>query len=50
MEKEKAYTKGKIDIFKTITISKNFFQAFITTVPKHIVNKLKKNTKSFFLE
>ena len=42
--------EGKIDIFKTITISKNFFQAFITTVPKHIVNKLKKNTKSFFLE
>ena len=42
--------EGKIDIFKTIAISKNFFQAFITTVPKHIVNKLKKNTKSFFLE
>ena len=37
-------------IFKTIVISKIVFQAFITTVPKHIVNELKKNTKSFFLE
>ena len=42
--------EGKIVIFKTIAISKIVFQAFITTVPKHIVNELKKNTKSFFLE
>ena len=40
----------KIVIFKTIAISKIVFQAFITTVPKRIVNELKKNTKSFFLE
>ena len=42
--------EGKIVIFKTIAISKIVFQAFITTAPKHIVNELKKNTKSFFLE
>ena len=30
--------EGKIVIFKTIAISKIVFQAFITTVPKHIVN------------
>ena len=40
----------KIVIFKTIAISKIVFQAFITTVPKHILNELKKNTKCFFLE
>ena len=42
--------EGKIVIFKTIVISKIVFQSFITTVPKHIVNELKKNTKGFFLE
>ena len=30
----------KIVIFKTIAISKVIFQAFITTVPKHIFNEL----------
>ena len=38
----------KIVIFKTIAISKIVFQAFITTVPKHIVNELKKIQKAFF--
>ena len=37
----------KIVFFKTIAISKNF-QAFITTVSKHIVNELKKIQKAFF--
>ena len=45
MEKEKAYT---IVIFKTIAISKIVFQAFITTVPKYIVNELKKIENAFF--
>ena len=40
----------KIVIFKTIAISKIVFQAFITTVPKHIINELKKIQKAFFLE
>ena len=39
--------EGKIVIFKTIAISKIVFQAFITTVPKHIVNELKKIQKAF---
>ena len=34
--------EGKTVIFKTIAISKIVFQAFITTVPKHIFNELKK--------
>ena len=37
----------KIVIFKTIAISKTVFQAFITTVPKHIVNELKRIQKAF---
>ena len=41
--------EGKIVIFKTIAISKIVFQAIITTVPKHIVNELKK-IQDFFLE
>ena len=40
----------KIVIFKRITISKIVFQAFITTVAKHIFNGLKKMQKAFFLE
>ena len=40
--------EGKIVIFKTIAISKIVFQTFITTVPKHIVNELKKLQKAFF--
>ena len=40
--------KGKIVIFKTITISKIVFQSSITTVPKHILNELKKIQKDFF--
>ena len=40
--------EGKMVIFKTIAISKIVFQAFITTVPKHIVNELKKIQKAFF--
>ena len=42
--------EGKIVIFKTIAISKFVFQAFITTVPKHVVNELKKKIQmAFFL-
>ena len=41
--------EGKIVIFKTIAISKIVFQAFITTVPKHIFNELKKIQNAFFL-
>ena len=37
-------------IFKTMTISKIVFQAFITTAPKHIVNELKKMQKAFFFD
>ena len=40
--------EGKIVIFKTIAISKIVFQAFITTVPKYIVNELKQIQKVFF--
>ena len=32
----------KIVIFKTIEISKIFFQSFITFVQKHIINELEK--------
>ena len=35
-------------IFKTVAISKIIFQVFIATVPKHIVNELKKILKAFF--
>ena len=42
--------EGKIVSFKTIAISKIVFQVFITTVPKVIVNKLRKIQKVFFLE
>ena len=45
-----AYIEKKVVIFKTTVISKIVFQAFITTVPKHIVYELKKNIKGFFLE
>ena len=44
---KKLTVEGKIVVFKTIVISKIVFQAFITTVPRHIVNE-QKNTKSFF--
>ena len=40
--------EGKIVIFKTIAILKIIFQSFVTTVPKHIVNKLEKVQKAFF--
>ena len=40
--------EGKIVVFKIIAISKIVFQAFITTVSKHIVNELKKIQKAFF--
>ena len=40
--------EGKIVIFKTKVISKIVFQTFITTVPKHITNELKKIQKAFF--
>ena len=40
--------EGRIVIFKTIAISKIVFQAFITTVPKHIFNELKKIQNAFF--
>ena len=39
--------EGKIVIFKTIAISRIVFQTFITTIPKHIVNELKKTQKAF---
>ena len=39
----------KIVIFKTIAISKIFFQSFITFVQKHIINELEKIQKAFFL-
>ena len=39
--------EGKNVIFKTIAISKIVLQAFITAVPKHIVNELKKIQKAF---
>ena len=40
--------EGKIVIFKTIALSKIVLKSFITTVPKHIVNELKKIQKSYF--
>ena len=40
--------EGRIVIFKRIAISKFVFQAFITTVPKHIANELKKKYKRLF--
>ena len=40
--------EGKIVIFRTIVISNIVFQAFITTVLKHIVNELKKYKRLFF--
>ena len=40
--------EGKTVIFKTIAISKIVFQTFITTVPKHILNELKKIHNAFF--
>ena len=46
---KKLTLEGKIVVFKTIVISKIVFQAFITTVSRHIVIE-QKNTKSFFLE
>ena len=39
--------EGKIEIFKTIEISKIAFQSFIATVPKHVINKLEKIEKAF---
>ena len=39
--------EGKIFIFKTIAISKIACQLFVTTVPKHVVNKLEKIQKTF---
>ena len=46
--RRKLTLEGKIVIFKTTAISKFVFQAFITTVPKHIVNELKKKYKWLF--
>ena len=40
--------EGKTVIFKTIAISKIAFQAFITTVPKHVLNEFKKIQNIFF--
>ena len=39
--------EGKIVNFKTIVISKIVFQSIITTLPKHVVNKLEKRQKTF---
>ena len=44
----KLTVEGTMVIFKTIAISKIVFQAFITTVPKYVVNELKKIQKAFF--
>ena len=38
----------KLVIFKTIAMAKIVFQTFVTTVPKDIVNELKKIEKAFF--
>ena len=40
--------EGKIVTFKTIALSKMVLKSFITTVPKHIVNELKKIQKAYF--
>ena len=40
--------EGKIVIFKAIVISKIVFQAFITTVPKHILNELIQKIQNAF--
>ena len=37
----------KIVTFKTITISKIIFQSFTTTIPKYIINDLRKTQKAF---
>ena len=39
--------EGKIIIFKIKAISKIFFQSFITTVPKYVVNGLEKIEEIF---
>ena len=41
--------EGKIVIIKTMAISKIIFEGFITIVPKHIVNELKKKIQKPFL-
>ena len=37
----------KIVTFKTITRSKIIFQSFTTTIPKYIINDLRKTQKAF---
>ena len=49
-KKRKFTLEGNIVISKTIAVSKIVFQSFITTVPKHIINKLEKNTEGFSVE
>ena len=44
----KVTLEEKLLIFKIIEISKIIFQAFVTTVPKHIANELKRILKAFF--
>ena len=39
--------EGKIVTFKTIAISKMIFQSFTTTLPKYIINDLRKTQKDF---
>ena len=39
--------EGKIVTFKTIAISKMIFQSFTTTLPKYIINDLRKTQKVF---
>ena len=46
----KLILEGKIVIFKLKALSKIVSQSFITTVPKHVVNELDKNTEGFYLE
>ena len=38
----------KILIFKTLTLSKIIFQAFVTPIPNHVVTELEKNREMFF--
>ena len=38
----------KIFIFKTLTLSKIIFQAFVTPIPNHVVTELEKNREMFF--
>ena len=42
--------KGKTIIFKVVTISKLVFQFLITSIQRHMVNDIEKNTENLFIE